>query len=437
MANIWLEAINELSKSKRIPTEVIKDNLIKACKSSYENEYLGREANISFDMDKGEFTLSNVYKVVEDSKENDEDFFDDLNMMTLSQASKLKPGIKVGDSYEEIVKNDSIEPSVWQNTIRLWKKMNSSESNKKTFLQWKDKKGQIIKKNLESFAGNIGLVKLDENENVYGEISGDNLIQNEKLISGNEYVFYVEDVVEQGYDFPIRLSRTSEKILEWLLKNSIPEIADGTITVKTIARLPGWRSKIIVSSSNPNIDPIGTIVGPSGSRINGICQQLSGERIDVIKDSDDFERLLTSILAPAEIISYMIEDGEEEGSRKRLTIVATDENSRNIIKSIRLYIQLLNMSVEVINPNDVANLKLSDADFKQIDYTKYPIVHQKKNLSGTPGQKPAYTPRPQGSFNKREGGTWTPTGPKSSLEEMNKGIDDITSKLSFDEEDDK
>jgi len=160
------------------------------------------------------------------------------------------------------------------------------------------------------------VIKVDSDENTYVELEGvrgvlprRNRIKGEKFKVGDvlkALLKYVHFDNKKG--ITIELSRTSPKFLEKLIENAVPEVRDGIIKIHTSARIPGVRSKVAVSSLNPKIDPIGTIIGKNGVRINAISNELAGENIDVIEYSNKPEIFVARALSPAIVKSVKIDE---------------------------------------------------------------------------------------------------------------------------------
>ena len=135
---------------------------------------------------------------------------------------------------------------------------------------------------------------------------------------------YVTTIANREKRPIVRISRVDRGFVEKLFEQAIPEIADGTVTIHAVSREAGFRSKIAVSSNDPNVDAIGTCIGPHSSRINAVLSELHGEKIDIIPYSEDPEKFITSALAPATVISTTIEDEE---NRAATVIVPNDQLS--------------------------------------------------------------------------------------------------------------
>ena len=167
---------------------------------------------------------------------------------------------------------------------------------------------------------------LSRNEQLFTEtiVDGKPTRVYEPLKEGDMIKVFVTTIANREKRPIVRISRVDRGFVEKLFEQTIPEIADGTVTIHAVSREAGFRSKIAVSSNDPNVDAIGTCIGPHSSRINAVLSELHGEKIDIIPYSEDPEQFITSALAPATVISATIEDEE---NRAATVIVPNDQLS--------------------------------------------------------------------------------------------------------------
>lgn len=167
---------------------------------------------------------------------------------------------------------------------------------------------------------------LSRNEQLFTEtmVDGKPTRVYEPLKEGQLIKVFVTTIANRDKKPIVRISRVDRGFVEKLFEQAIPEIADGTVTIHAVSREAGFRSKIAVSSNDPNVDAIGTCIGPHSSRINAVLSELHGEKIDIIPYSDDPEEFIIRALAPATVISATIEDDE---TRKANVIVPNDQLS--------------------------------------------------------------------------------------------------------------
>jgi len=200
---------------------------------------------------------------------------------------------------------------------------------------------------------------IDSNDNTFveiGEVKGimprKNRIKGESFKVGDALKAVVKRVnIDAKQGLTVEISRTSPKFLESLLTLEVPELKDGKITIENSARIPGTRAKIALSSNEPNIDPIGAVVGVKGVRINAVSGQLSGENIDCIEYTPIKEMFVSRSLSPAIVKSVKIEEGKgKDGKDKAIVTIAEDQKSRAIGKvglNIRLASMLTKCEIEL------------------------------------------------------------------------------------------
>ena len=140
-------------------------------------------------------------------------------------------------------------------------------------------------------------------------------IPNERLVPGAFTKVYIADVKSTEKGPKVMLSRVNPGIVRRLFEQEVPEVYDGSVEIRSIAREAGSRTKIAVSSKDENVEPIGSCIGPKGSRINQIIQPMGGEKIDVVKYSDNPVEFISAALSPAEIVSVEIVDEETRSAR--------------------------------------------------------------------------------------------------------------------------
>ena len=167
---------------------------------------------------------------------------------------------------------------------------------------------------------------LSRNEQLFTEtmVDGKPVRVYETLKEGQLIKVFVTTIANRDKKPIVRISRVDRGFVEKLFEQAIPEIADGTVEIHAVSREAGFRSKIAVSSHDPNVDAIGTCIGPHSSRINTVLNELHGEKIDIIPYSEDPEEFITRALAPATVISTTIAD---DGSREATVIVPNDQLS--------------------------------------------------------------------------------------------------------------
>jgi N utilization substance protein A len=314
--------------------EAMEDSLGKAAKSRY-----GQELDIRAKIDRksGELALTRHRQVV-DAVEN---FYTEL---TLDEARAIKPDVEVGG---EIV--DSLPPMDYGRIAAqsakqvIMQKVREAERDRQ-FEEFKDRVGTIIN----------GLVKRTEYGNVIVDVGRgeailrrDQLIQREAYRNGDRIRALVRDVRRETRGPQIFLSRTAPEFLAELFKMEVPEIYDGIIEIKAVARDPGSRAKMGVISYDSSIDPVGACVGMRGSRVQAVVNELQGEKIDIIPWSGDPATFLVNALQPAEVSKVVFDEDSD-----RIEVVVPDEQLSLAIgrrgQNVRLASQLTGFDIDIM-----------------------------------------------------------------------------------------
>ena len=281
------------------------------------------------------------------------------NFITLEEANVIDPDLEIGDfmNYDLEFENMGRNAATILHSNFEYRLQRFIEEN--IVSKYKDKIGKIV-------SGTV--TRVDKQENTFieiGEVKG--IIQKKSRIKGE--VFKVGDVVKavvKGVNIDkingllIDISRTSPKFLENLLALEVPELKDKKVIIEASARIPGTRSKIALSTTEPQIDPIGSVVGVKGVRIGSVSKQLHGENIDCVEFSTIPEMFIARALSPALVNSVKIEKHPTYGEKgKAIVTIPSDQKSKAIGKAglnIRLASMLTKYDIELV---EVASLSTS------------------------------------------------------------------------------
>jgi N utilization substance protein A len=336
-----LDIINSIAYEKGLSIESVRDGvkeaLISTAKKVINEDF---DFDVEIDEKNKRVKLFKKITVVGDDDERAEDY---QRYIPLDEAKDVIEDIEVGDflEYEEDLENygRTAINSLYRELEHKIQRLVEEELYKK----YADKKGKIV-------TGNV--VRVDSNENTYIEIDEVRAILPKKSRIKGE-VFKVGDVVKSILSFlridkngiQIELSRTTPKFLTELLRLEVPEIKDGIIKVEKCARIPGVRAKVAVSTTNPKLDPVGSVVGVKGMRISAVSEILNGENIDCLEYIETPEILVSRALSPAIIKSVKIDD------KKAIVSIPSDQKSKAIGKSgvnIRLVSMITNFEIELL-----------------------------------------------------------------------------------------
>ena len=335
-----LQIVDAVAREKSIDRSIVlasmEDAMQKAARSRYGQE---TEVRTEINPKTGEIRFSRLLLVV-DLVEND------ATQITLAEAQKKNPSAQIGDWIaESLPPFDFGRIPAQASKLVLVQKIREAERDKQ-YDVFKDRIGEIIN----------GQVKRVEYGNVVVDLGGaggeavvrrDELIPREMFRPGDRLRAYVYDVRREARGPQIFLSRTHPQFTAKLFAQEVPEIYDGMVEVKAVARDPGSRAKIAVVSNDSSIDPVGACVGMRGSRVQAVVNELQGEKIDIIPWSADAATFIVNALQPAEVMKVVL----DEDSTRIEVVVPDDQLSLAIGRrgqNVRLASQLTGWDIDIL-----------------------------------------------------------------------------------------
>jgi len=331
---------NEKSIDKELVIESMETAIQKAALTKFGND---NSIQVTIDRETGEIKIQKVLEIVE----KPEDFNKEI---TLNDAKAIdnKKNFKIGDKiFEDLPQVDFGRIAAQSAKQVISQRVKEAEKNRQ-YEEFIDKEGQILSgiiKRLEY--GNV-IIDLGKAE---GVIKKDELIPREILKTGDRVKSYCYEVKKEIKGHQIFLSRAHPQFLAKLFFQEVPEIYEGVIEIKSVARDPGSRAKICVNSKDSSIDPVGACVGMRGSRVQTIVNELHGEKIDIIKWTEDLPTLISESLSPAEIQKVLIDQ-----ENKRIDVILTEDNLSKAIgrrgQNVRLASKLTNFEIDILTDKE-------------------------------------------------------------------------------------
>ena len=340
-----IDTFREFKETKNID----RTTLVSVLEESFRNvlaKIFGSDENfdVIVNPDKGDFEIYRNRVVVADGEVEDEN-----KEITLTEARKIEPDYEVGEDVSEKVDfNKFGRRAILTLRQTLASKILELEHDS-LYNKYKDRVGQVISGEVYQVWKREVLIVDDENNELMlpktEQIPGD-------MYRKGETVRAVIDRVDNDNNNPkIILSRTAPAFLQRLLEAEVPEIAEGLIAIRRIARLPGERAKIAVESFDERIDPVGACVGVKGSRVHGIVRELNNENLDVVNYTDNAKLFIQRALAPAAITSVNIDDE----NKKAEVFLKPDQVSKAIGRggmNIKLASMLTEYTIDVFREVD-------------------------------------------------------------------------------------
>lgn len=356
----FIAAINELVAKKNLAAKDITEILAESIKKALMKEDPLIKVDVDIDLEKGTLSIYHLLKIVKD----DNDDFDDINEILLSDAIKTNPKAAVDEYYRKeisLLDRSGISKSMVQYILQLFKQRLAELSNKTIAQEWSPRIGEVIFAEVEKNDEHNGSYIINL-ETTSGYLQRNETIKGEVLQPGKKYWFVIKNVKEQSRGWPILLSRSDGDLLKHLLMTNIPEVQDGTIEVKAIARLAGQKSKVAVISHKQGFDPVGAIIGQGGEKIKNISSQIRNEMIDVLIWNEDPKQIVVNAIAPVEVVGInIVEDSERE---KSMEVIVEDQYLPNVIGragiNVKLLAQLTGWNIDIKS--------ISQAKEEQISY---------------------------------------------------------------------
>ncbi|WP_339034794.1 transcription termination factor NusA [Spiroplasma endosymbiont of Cantharis rufa] len=336
-----LDAIFEIVQDKKIDKNIVLEGIKEGFQKAYEKSF-DPEATVRVDIDQNTGQVK-VFKILTVVQKIEDEWLE----IGLNAAKELYgENVSIGDNVYEPVEfqEDFSKIAVMQVGQIIKQKIREGEKNK-IYQEFLSKNHEIVG----------GFVK-DITENSYlVDINGSIIpIWNKKIIPGEDFdiddriCFYIEEVSRDNKHSQIQASRIHPEFLTRLMETEVPEISEGIVEVKSVAREPGHRAKIAVFSHEEGVDPIGSCVGASGSRIKNITKELNGEKIDVVLWNEDKKTFVMNSLAPVKVISIDI----NEENNECFIVVPNEQLSLAIGKkgmAARLVANLVNMKINIFS----------------------------------------------------------------------------------------
>ncbi len=332
------DALELLEKTKGIPTEYMLEKIEAALVSAFKKEYGSASVRVDINREKKDVRVFRRRTVVEEVT-------DPKSEISLDKAQEISRRYELGSVIEDEIKGKNFgRISALTGKQVIVQGIREAEKNNLT-REYEKKREEVISAVVTKRDDSTGDVWVDtgtsdvllpKNEQIPGE----------DLYVGDRIRVFVTEVTRDSENAPVvMLSRTSSQMIKRMFETDIPEIADGIVIVKGAAREAGSRTKIAVTSRDPEVDPVGACIGNRGIRIASIVEELKGEKIDVIAYSDKPEEFIAAALSPAEV-----QDVEFDGERSALVHVAGDQLSLAIGKegqNVRLAAKLTGCKIDI------------------------------------------------------------------------------------------
>ena len=346
-----LQIADAVAREKNIDREIVIEAIEEAIQKGAKSRYgAHHDIRAKIDHKTGELSLTRHVTIVDNEWQPEDELeeFNDSAMVRLRDALKRDPEAEVGKEYVEILPpfefgrvQTQMARQVVTGKVREAERANQYE-------EFKDRVGEIVNGTVKRVEyGNV-IVDLGRGEAI---IRRDELIPRENYKYGDRVRAYVYDVRREQRGPQIFLSRTHPQFMAKLFTMEVPEIYDGIIEIKSVARDPGSRAKIAVISRDSSIDPVGACVGMRGSRVQAVVGELQGEKIDIIPWSPSAASFIVNALQPAEVAKVVLDEDAE-----RIEVVVPDDQLSLAIgrrgQNVRLASQLTGWDIDILTEQE-------------------------------------------------------------------------------------
>ena len=303
----FIRAIEDLEKEKHISKEILLEAIESALVSAYKKNY-GTSQNVRVDINEETGDI-NVYMRMD--VVSDEDFEDDLTQITLEEAMEIDPRYEVGDVVEYQVTPRDFGRIAAQTAKQVVVQRIREAERGMVFDNFITRQGEIVTGTVQRVSNETLFINVGNTE---GILSPNEQVPGEHYNINDRLKVYIMDVRKSNKGPQVFLSRSHPGLVKRLFELEVPEIEDGTVEIKGIAREAGSRTKMAVYTQFENVDPVGACVGTRGNRVQAIVDELHGEKIDIITWSEDPEVLIANVLSPSKVEKVIIPNPEEKSA---------------------------------------------------------------------------------------------------------------------------
>lgn len=336
-----MAAIDDLCEEKGLDKDVVIDTVEAALAAAYRKDY-GRPKQViraKLDPQTGEADMFRVYEVVEGLEAEEPE-----QQLTLDQAEKFDKNIEIGGEIVVPLPKQTDFGRIAAQTAKqvIIQRIREAERGL-LFKEFKDKEHEVVNATIQQIEGRNIVVSLGK---ANGIMYPSDQIRNERYRVGQRLKIYVKEVAETTKGPQILVSRTAEELIAGLFAVEVPEIATGSVEIKSIAREPGSRTKIAVTAHEEKIDPVGSCVGQRGTRVQSVLDEIGEEKIDIVLWDEDVEQFIANALSPAKTKNIAI------SARDNKATVFVDKDSLSLAigkngQNVRLASKLTGWGIDI------------------------------------------------------------------------------------------
>lgn len=340
MSKEFFEAVKLIEAEKGVPAEYLYSKIADAIVVAAKREFNGKDiVHCDIDEEKQKIKVYATKNVVEEIEDPDTD-------LTLEQAQLIRKSAKVGKTVDIPLKTKDFGRVVAQTAKHVIRQGIREAERGIMINEFKSKTQELVSAKVERIDPVSGNATLEIGKN-HTLLPKSEQVPGEVLTEGQTVKVYIVDVKEAGKGPKIMISRTHPGLVRRLFEQEVPEIFDGTIEIKSVSREAGSRTKIAVLTKDEDVDPVGACIGPRGQRVSNIVEALGGEKIDVVKYSDDVAQFISASLAPSDVCSVEIIDEQAKTCRATVPDDQLSLAIGNKGQNVRLAVRLTGWNIDI------------------------------------------------------------------------------------------
>lgn len=350
-------ALDQLEKEKGIPKEYMLDKITQALLAAYKKDHTGYTENVTVNIIDGEMKLFAQKEVVEEVQFP-------ATEISIAEAQKYMPGAVEGDLVEVETKAKQFGRIAAQTAKGVIIQGIREAEREAAYGRFTSKSHEMLTGTvlrIDPVNGGITVRIGTGSDKMDAYLSQGEQVPGEEWVEGDTIRVYVVDVRKSSHGAQMMVSRTHPGLVKRLFELEVPEISDGTVEIRSIAREAGSRTKLAVWASDPDIDPVGTCVGPRGGRVGAVVDELGGEKMDIIKYSEDPAEFVAAALSPADVLQVIT----YPGTKNCRVIVPDDQLSLAIGKegqNARLAARLTGYKIDIKSKTAAEELEEEEAN---------------------------------------------------------------------------
>lgn len=385
----FAESMRVFADDRKIDPEFIMDVLKEAVAKTYQKHIDAPEAQVRVDIHGNSMKIYHLLTVVDDESET----FDETLDILLEEAKKINPKVQIGDVIEEEVDFNEISRTSINVAKQMLKQKIKEFEKQRVYDEYKDKEFELISGIIKTVEEKFVLVDI---KNTIGILLKNEQIPGEVYREGQQIRCVIKEVSKNSKGSQVVLSRADGMFVKRLFEKEVPEIQQGIVEIKAVAREAGERTKMAVYTKNEEVDPIGACIGPRGSRVQGVIGEIKGEKIDVFEWNENIGELVKNALAPAEVKACFYasektdpeltaEDIEKYNARNSRPLVVVVEDDKLSVaigkkgKNAKLAVKLTNRKIDIKTESQIAEMGIDvDAEVLEFKADQERIIKEKQ-----------------------------------------------------------